>query len=68
MIRGRASVQNGRPEPQTDVDPAHWGTGPECTIAAVQVHHLHDAFLGHGDPDREGCGHGVLLWGFLEPI
>jgi hypothetical protein len=34
----------------------------------AQLHHVHDAFDGHEDPDEPGCGHGVLLWGELVPV
>jgi hypothetical protein len=52
----------------TDVDPGDWGIGPECVIGMAQAFHVHGPFEGHADPDEFGCGHGVLLWGFLEPI
>ena len=48
--------------------PAHWGQGPECVAGATQLHHVHDAFDGHDDPNEAGCGHGMLSWGFLVPI
>ena len=48
--------------------PAHWGQGPECVDGAAQLHHVHDAFAGHDDPNEAGCGHGMLSWGFLVPI
>jgi hypothetical protein len=48
--------------------PAHWGQGPECVGGMAQLHHVHDAFDGHEDPDEAGCGHGVLLWGELVPV
>jgi hypothetical protein len=60
----------GLPEldPAALPDPAHWGQGPECAAGPVQLHHVHDAFEGHGDPNPSGCGHGTLAWGFLDPI
>jgi hypothetical protein len=51
--------------PDPLVPPAHWGQGPECVDGMAQLHHIHDDFDGHGDPDEEGCGHGVLSWGVL---
>jgi hypothetical protein len=48
--------------------PAHWGQGPECVSGPTQLHHVHDAFDGHADPDEKGCGHGILSWGELVPV
>ena len=39
-------------DPQMLPPPAHWGQGPECVDGATQLHHVHDAFDGHGDPER----------------
>lgn len=64
-----ASNPLGLPEldPASLTPPAHWGQGPECTGGMTQLFHVHDVFDGHADPDEDGCGHGVLSWGFLVP-
>jgi hypothetical protein len=55
-------------DPASLPPPAHWGQGTECVAGMVQLHHIHDEFEGHADPDDEGCGHGILLWGELVPV
>lgn len=54
-------------DPDVLPPPAHWGLGPECVDGMTQLYHVHDDFEGHGDPDEDACGHGVLSWGFLVP-
>jgi len=55
-------------DPPDIAPPAHWGMGPECTLGMTQLHHVHDAFEGHGDPASATCGHGVLEWARFEPV
>jgi hypothetical protein len=36
----------------------------ECLDGALEVYHVHEEWLEHGDPDDDACGHGWLEWGF----
>jgi hypothetical protein len=55
-------------DPSDLAPPAHWGLGQECAAGKVEFFHVHEAWEGHGDPDDDGCGHGLQEWGRLAPI
>jgi hypothetical protein len=51
-------------DPEVLDPPAFWGVGMECLDGALEVYHVHEEWLEHGDPDDDACGHGWLEWGF----